>query len=100
MLSLLLDVLFSILLYHIIPMRADREQYHAGRKSERLRKGEMQIPTKVALDADCALRLADMAEKNGCSKADIVNALIGRHPCISNVLPEVAEYTALGCREW
>lgn len=61
---------------------------------------EAKIPTKITLDADVALRLADMARKTGCSKSDVVNAVLGRYADISNIITELPEYVALGCREW
>lgn len=79
-------------------MKTENKDLHAGYHHP-ARPLDAKIPAKVMLDGDCALRLADMARKNGCSKSDVVNALIGRYLNTDNVVSELIEYRVLGCLE-
>ena len=80
-------------------MKAENEDLKAGYHAP-LRPLDAKVPTKITLDGDCALRLADMAKRNNCSKSDIVNALIGRYRNTGNIVSELCEYEVLGCLDW
>ena len=80
-------------------MKEENRDLHAGYHHP-ARPLDAKVPTKITLDGDCAIRLAEMARKSGCSKSDVVNALIGRYLNTDNVVCEITEYAALGCREW
>ena len=80
-------------------MNGEHRDLHAGYHHP-ARPLDAKVPTKITLDGDCAIRLAEMARKSGCSKSDVVNALIGRYLNTDNVVCEITEYAALGCREW
>lgn len=80
-------------------MKKENRPLHTGFHKP-IFEGADKVPTKITLDADCALRLADMARKMNCSKSDVVNALIGRYANVDNTISELQEYAVLGCREW
>lgn len=80
-------------------MKAENEDLKAGYHAPR-RPLDAKVPTKITLDGDCALRLADMAKRNSCSKSDIVNSLIGRYRNTGNIVSELCEYEVLGCLDW
>ncbi len=80
-------------------MKRENRQLHVGCHTP-INPIADKVPTKITLDGDCALRLADMARKMNCSKSDVVNALIGRYANVDNTISELQEYAVLGCREW
>ena len=80
-------------------LKAENEDLKAGYHAP-LRPLDAKVPTKITLDGDCALRLADMAKKNSCSKSDVVNALVGRYRNTGNIVSELCEYEVLGCLDW